>query len=162
MDISRRRGIQGPKERPAKGRGQRLGQRSVRAGRALSGAVHLLTGGQLTEPFCHVPDTSPRGTAAVAAEVGTRLVTLGKGKPTCFQLSLNQPPDYDGNKSVSAVTPAPGKEAAGGCLCSSSQLARVCEHSQDLPTLPPSRSWDLTYPLAALSSLVSPARGRGA
>lgn len=60
-----------------------------------------LTGGQLTEPSCHVLHSSRRGTAAAAAEAETGLVTLGKRKPTCFQLSPNQPPDYDGNKSQS-------------------------------------------------------------
>lgn len=36
MDVSRKRGMQGPRERPAKGRGQRLGKRNVRAGSASS------------------------------------------------------------------------------------------------------------------------------
>lgn len=38
---------------------------------------------------------------------GNRLVTLGKGKPTCFQRSPNPPPDYDGNKSQAQRRPRP-------------------------------------------------------
>lgn len=100
--------VDSQEERPA------LGQQGVPATPGELRAVHLLTGRQLTEPFCHVLDSSPRGTAAAAAEAETGLVTLGKGKPTCFQLSPNQPLDYDGNKSVSATTPAPGKEGLAG------------------------------------------------
>lgn len=49
---------------------------------------------------------------------GNRLVTLGKRKPTCFQLSPNQPLDYDGNKSQAQQRPRPGgrRRPAAGCL----------------------------------------------
>lgn len=47
-------------------------------GQGEPGAAHVQSRGQLTEPFCHVLDSSLRGIAAAAAEAETGLVTLGK------------------------------------------------------------------------------------
>lgn len=98
-------------------------------GQGEPGATPVQSHGQLTEPFCHVLDSSPRGTAA-AAGGGNRPCYTWEGKPTCFQLSPNRPRDYDGNKSASASTPALGKEAGSSRqLPSAGQVARVCKHS---------------------------------
>lgn len=54
------------------------------------------------QPLCHVLSSSPRGIAAAATAAETRLVTLGKGKPTRFQLSPNQPPIMRGINQLQA------------------------------------------------------------
>lgn len=75
---------------PRRGQGLCNKMHAGQAGRAKS-CSSLNLWRQLTEPLCHVLDSLPRGTAAAAAEAETGPVTLGKGKPTCFQLSPNRP-----------------------------------------------------------------------
>lgn len=136
-------------EESAKRRDQCLGERSLRAGRARSRSCSKLQAanpallscpGQFTAWHC----SSGRGG-------GNRPCYTWEGKPTCFQLSPNRPRDYDGNKSVSASTPAPGSEAASSRqLRSASQLARVCEHclaqpAHSLTARPPALSTALSF-----------------
>lgn len=139
-----------PPEGSAKRRDQRFGPEEPEVGRAGSPSRSKLRAanpallscpGQFTAWHC----SSGRGG-------GNRPCYTWEGKPTCFQLSPNQPRDYDRNKSVSASTPAPGSEAASSRqLYSARQLARVYEHSLAQPThplraRPPTLSTALTPP----------------
>lgn len=106
------RGATGQEERPG------LGQEEPEAGRARSRASSdrqaanralLSRPGQFTAWHC----SSSRGG-------GNRPCYTWEGKPTCFQLSPNQPPDYDGDKSQSQPRPQPREAAGSGCLPSPS------------------------------------------
>lgn len=108
------------------GRAGTGGSRSRSKSRAANRAL-LSCPGQFTAWHC----SSGRGG-------GNRPCYTWEGKPTCFQLSPNRPRDYDGDKSVSAPTLVPGMEAASGRQRPyASQVARVCEHSLQQPTHPP-------------------------
>lgn len=140
-----------------------MGKRSPRQGER--GAVHLLTGRQLTEPFCHVLDSSPRGTAVAAAEAETGLVTLGKENQHVSNSHQTNRRIMTGINHSLSRDPSPGRRPAAAAFPLPA-LGQVCEHSQEQPTaLPqlgaPFQHGTPPHSFAALSFSVSPGSGGG-